>query len=171
MASVEHDACLLKQLSARILCDCLNQVVCHARQALLANHANQTLTLSMNLISNCSIASNAPHSSCPLDFDATHPHWGGITAHTSCRDISLYRTQPKGITILKHRWTQDQWYSTFEQSMSTLSLCSETEETDAQCSYCPLSMGPIVGDVLCLLHPKRVFLWAYHLASSGKFLE
>jgi hypothetical protein len=57
---------------ARSLRDCVNHVVCHARQALalLANHANQTLTLSTDLISisNCSIASNAPHSSCPLDF-------------------------------------------------------------------------------------------------------
>ncbi len=25
-----------------------------------------------------------------------------------------------------------------------------------RCSYCPLSMGPIVGDVLCLCHPQRL---------------
>jgi hypothetical protein len=75
-------------------------VVCHARQALLANHADQTLTLSTDLISSCSIASNVPRSSCPLDFVAMHPHWGGITAaHTSCRDVSLYRTWSKGIMI------------------------------------------------------------------------
>ncbi len=34
----------------------------------------------------------------------------------------------------------------FEQSMSTLSLCSNTEATNAQCSYCPLSVIPIAGD-------------------------
>ena len=31
----------------------------------------------------------------------------------------------------------------FEQSMSTLSLCSNTEAINAQCSYCPLDMGVV----------------------------
>jgi len=84
-----HDASLLEQSSAQSLCDCLHQVVCHARQALLANHADQTLTLSTDLLSNCSIASNAPRSACPLDFVAMHPHLGGITAHTSCAGMRL----------------------------------------------------------------------------------
>ena len=57
------------------------------------------------------------------------------------------------------------------QGVPTLSLCSNTEATNAQCSYCPLSMGPIVGDVPCLLHPEGVFLSAHRLASSGEFLE
>jgi hypothetical protein len=46
-----------------------------------------------------------------------------------------------------------------------LSLCSNTDATNAQCLYCPLSMGPVVGDILCHLHPEREFLSAYHLAS------
>jgi len=61
--------------------------------------------------------------------------------------------------------------ATFTKVVATFDLCFNTEAINAQCSYCPLSMGPIVGDVLCLLHPKRVFLLAYHLASSGKFQE
>jgi hypothetical protein len=60
----------------------------------------------------------------------------------------------------------------FEQGITiTVSLCSNTEATNAQCSYCTLLMRPIVGDVLCLLHPEGVFLSAHHLASSGEFLE
>jgi hypothetical protein len=39
--------------------------------------------------------------------------------------VSLYPTWSKGITILKHMWTN------FEQSVSTLSLCSKTEATNA----------------------------------------
>ena len=73
---------------ARSLRDCLNHVVCHARQALLTNHANQTLTLSTDLISNCSIASNAPSSSCPLDFLAILLRSGRI-----CFDRSGHNNQ------------------------------------------------------------------------------
>ena len=59
----------------------------------------------------------------------------------------------------------------FTKVVPTFDLCLNTEATNAQFSYCPLSMGPIVGDVLCLLHPERLFLSAYHLGSPGEFRE
>ncbi len=80
---------LIKQSSARSLRDCIS-VVFHARQALLANHADQTLStehwrLATDLISNCSIASNALLSSVPLislpciriEAESQHTHLAG----------------------------------------------------------------------------------------------
>ena len=83
--------------------------------------------------------------------------------HLAARTCLCIEPIWKGITVLKqwvkHRNNNSNRNTTLTKVAPTLSkLCSNTEATNAQCSYCPLAMGPIVRDVLCLLQPERLSL-------------
>jgi hypothetical protein len=133
---------LIEQSSAQSLHDCPQLEL--PSQAGLCHQNTNNQAFSTDLIStNWSIASNAQLSSRPLDFIMMHlMHTGGITTIVSCcRDMFMYQT--------------------------CLNRNNDTETMgETQDQYCPLSMGPIVGDVLCHLHPERLFLSA-HVRQCG----
>jgi hypothetical protein len=107
-----------------------------------------------------SSASNLLLSYCPLDFAVMHSmHKGENTTLTSCcRDMFMYQTYLKGITIpkqwVKHRINDRN--TTLTKVAPTFNLCSNIEATDAQSLCCPLTIGPNMGN-LCVFTTLRKF--------------
>ena len=120
------------------LCDCVC-VIFHARQALLANPADQTLS--------------TEHCQWTWSLTAYQMRYSVLSPWFRHHAFALRRNHMQGRVFVSNLTKRNNDTKTqvntgsmilnFEQSMSTLSLCSNTEAINAQCSYCPLDMGVV----------------------------